>query len=287
MGTYTGFGMTVEQETYYVAVVSNSSVSNLTFVIGTETGNKILLFNITGQNGSIGFCRVTLPSAVMTYPYIVLLDGKQATPSSIKVSNGNATLYFTYPDGSFTARIISSETMRLYEELLQDYVDLQARFGSLNVTYYGLLNNYTVVLSDYSQLQSSFQALNQSYQQLRELNSTYYALLDDYTSLQNQFSELNLTHLALADSYVALQSSFNSLNLTYQQLISNYAQLQTIHDLLNASYQAHLVDASERALNFQRITYAVSAVVGVLLIAIVYLSKQAHSGVAKRRNVES
>jgi parallel beta-helix repeat protein len=287
VGAFSGFSMTVEEETYQVATISNSTVSNLTFVIGTETGNRILLFNITGQNGSIGFCRVTLPSVVMTYPYIVLLDGEQVTPSSIKMSDGNATLYFTYLDGSFTVRIISSETMRLYEELLQDYVELQASFGSLNITYFSLLSDYTTILNNYSQLQSSFQALNESYQQLHELNSTYYVLLDDYTSLQDQFLELNLTHYTLADGHVALQSSFNSLNLTYQQLVSNYAQLHAIHDLLNASYQAHLADASDRTLNFQKITYAVSAVAGVLLIAIVYLSKQAHSGAAKRRSVES
>ncbi len=287
MGTYASFSITAGEEAFRIAAISNSTVTNLTYLIGTETGNRILLFHVVGQDGGIAFCRMSLPAVLMTYPYIVLLDGELVTPSSIWMSNGNATLYFTYPDGNLTVRIISSQTLRLYEELLHDYLELQTSFSDLNATFYTLLGNYTAILSDLVQLQSSYQDLSQSFQQFYEMNSTYYALLDDFANLQNQFSELNTTYYIVADDHVALQIDFNGLNSTYQQLISNYAQLQAIHILLNASYQAHLVDASDLSLNYQKIMYAISAMMGVFLIAIVYLSKQAHTSTTKHLRAES
>ncbi|MEM4703481.1 MAG: NosD domain-containing protein [Candidatus Bathyarchaeia archaeon] len=286
MGKFSDFQINFEGKEYNILTISNWTISALSFNIGSETGNRIILFNITGSNNSTFFFRITFPSDLMTYPYIVLIDGRQVTPSSIKTSDGKTTLYVAHVGGNYTVRIISSEVMRRYEELLNNYTALQKNFVTLNLTYYNLMNNYSVLLSAYTQLQVDFDVLNQSYQQLAELNSTYYALLDNYTALQNQFHELNLAHYNLVTNYVALQNNFDGLNSTYVQLTNNYNVLLTAYGLLNASYYAQMRDVSEQTQNLRNMTYAVSAVIGIMLVAVVYLSKQAHARSAKSR-VES
>ena len=47
--------------TYYVHTVSNSTVSDLNF----NPDNYLISFNVTGQDGTVGFCRVTIPNELL------------------------------------------------------------------------------------------------------------------------------------------------------------------------------------------------------------------------------
>jgi parallel beta-helix repeat protein len=299
MGSFSAFNVTFRGRAYDVSTVSNSTTSGMTLEIGMETGNRILSFNVAGENGTNGFCRITLPTDVMTYPYIVLVDGVPVIPSLVRVLNEeSAFVYFTYSNFNSTVRIISSEALHLYEELQNDYVALQTNFHSLNSTYYGLLTNYTtllnyyvVVLNNYTRLQNNFQTLNQSYQQLSGLNSTYNALLNDYIALQSDFDGLNITYYDILNDYFTLQMSFHDLNLTNDYLLYGYSALQMNFNSLNstyygllrdydqliASYQGHLLDDSGQIQNIRSMMYVVAALVGVFLVTIVYLSKRAHT----------
>jgi parallel beta-helix repeat protein len=164
MGMFSNFSITLERETYGVTVISNSTISVFRFQIGLETGNKIIHFNATGEDGTVGFYRVKIPTKLMNYPHIVLVDGEEFTPTLLNVSNNAyAYLYFTYLHKNHTITIISSKTLALYFELLDGYLKLQKDLYDLNETYYTLLENYNILLYNYTQLQVSFHDLNDSY----------------------------------------------------------------------------------------------------------------------------
>jgi hypothetical protein len=204
MGTFSEFSITLERETYSVTVISNSTISVFRFQIGAETGNKIIYFNATGKDGTSGFCRVKIPTNLMNYPYIVLVDSEEIIPTVLNVSNeAYAYLYFTYLHKNHTITIISSKTLALYFELLDGYLKLQKDLYDLNETYYTLLYNY-------SQLQLSFDELNNSY--LKQLLD-YNILLYNYSQLQISLQELNDSYLEhLMDYSEQMQ---NIRNLTY------------------------------------------------------------------------
>jgi parallel beta-helix repeat protein len=166
MGMISKFSVTLVRETYYVTTICNSTISDFRFEIGPETGNKIIRFNVTGEDGTVGFCRIAIPTELMNYPYILLVGGKETVPTLLDVSNeSHVYLYFTYVHSTHTVTIISSKMLHLYNELLDKHVKLQINLVDLNVTYYALLNNYSVLLANYSQLQESYRALNDSYQE--------------------------------------------------------------------------------------------------------------------------
>ena len=159
MGMFSKFKVTLERETYHVTTICNSTISEFRFEIGPETGNKIIRFNVTGKDDTVGFCRVAIPTELMNYPYIVLVGGEEINATKLDVSNETYVyLYLNYPYNSHTIAIISSKTLYLYNKLLDKYVEL-------NATYYDLLNDYGVLLGNYRQLEESYEELNSSYQE--------------------------------------------------------------------------------------------------------------------------
>jgi len=76
---------------FNVIVDSNSSVSSFEF----RQGDKEIKFSVTGPEGTAGFCNVTIPTGLMTGPWIIFINGVVTSP--IQSGNGTHTfLYFTY-----------------------------------------------------------------------------------------------------------------------------------------------------------------------------------------------
>jgi parallel beta-helix repeat protein len=187
MGMFSDFSITKGGETYSVTVISNSTISSFMFQIGTETGNKIIYFYAADKDGTVGFCRVKIPTELMNYPYIVVVGGEEVTPTVLNVSSeAYVYLYFTYTNRNQVVTIISSKTLQLYLELLDSYLKLQLNLHDLNETYYSLLANNSILLYNYTQLKSIFDELNNSYQQY---------LLDYSEQIQNF---RNLTYIFVA-----------------------------------------------------------------------------------------
>jgi len=185
MGMLSYFKVTWKEETHHVTTICNSTISDFRFEIARETGNKIISFNVTGEDGTVGFCRVMIPTELMNYSYIVLVDREEIIPTLLDISNKtHAYLYFTYVHSSHTITIISSKLLYLYNELLDKYVKLQTDFYDLNSTHYELLNNYGALLGNYSQLLERYGTLNASYQEH----------LLDYSELQGNHTSLLLEH---------------------------------------------------------------------------------------------
>jgi len=304
MGTFSNFKVTWKEETYHVTTICNSTISNFRFEIGPETGNKIIRFNVAGKDGTVGFCRVAIPTDLANYPFIAFVDEEEIIPTLLDVSdNTHVYLYFTYAHSSHTITIISSKLLYLYNELLDEYAKLRIDFYSLNSTYHELLNNQSMLLSSYIQLLESYGTLNLT---THELLSNYSTLLGNYTQLLESYNALNLTthellnkHSILLGNYSQLLESYNALNLTTHELLSNYntilgnhIQLLESYGALNASYQEHLLDYSELQANYtsllleheqniRSLIYVFIATATIFIIAALYLSTHAHRKASK------
>jgi parallel beta-helix repeat protein len=96
---------------YPVAVVSNSTVTNFNF----SQPLKQISFNVAGPDGTIGFCNVTIPKALLWVEtpdeWILLIDGN---PTIILATTENAThnsLYFTYTHTTHKVQIIGTHVI--------------------------------------------------------------------------------------------------------------------------------------------------------------------------------
>jgi hypothetical protein len=190
MGEFSSFDATLAGETYQVSIISNSTVSDFGFEVGPETGNKIIQFNVTGPENTTGFSRIEIPAGLMNTSVIVLVGEKEVAPTWLSSQNTAFNyLYLTYSHSTQTILIISSETLDLYNQLLDEFL-------TLNATYYGLLGNYS------AQLQTD----------INNLSNTYYGLFKSYESLVENYSQLQQSYLDLNASYQAHLSE-NSQNL--------------------------------------------------------------------------
>jgi parallel beta-helix repeat protein len=180
MGPFHDLEVALTGQTYNVNLISNSSISGLRFTFGQETGNKIVLFNVAGGGGKVGFGRIMIPLSLMGMPFIILGGQGEITPTVLNASNSaNVFLYFTWVDSNQTISIISSKTLQLYNDLLGEYANLLAGLNNLNVTQSSFLANYSTLLGNLADLESRYFALN----------SSYYSHLSDYSknvkNLQN------------------------------------------------------------------------------------------------------
>ena len=202
MGTFSNFKVAWKGKTHYVSTTCNSTISDFRFEILRETGNKMIGFDVSGEDGSAGFCRVMIPTELMNYSYIVLVDGEEIIPTVLDVSdNVHAYLYFTYVHSNHTIRIISSRLLYLYNELISEHLKLKMDFHSLNSTLLELLDNYSALLSDYSRLLEKYSTLNASYQ---EHLINYLELQRNHTSLLLEQTQniQNLTYVFIATTAI-------------------------------------------------------------------------------------
>jgi parallel beta-helix repeat protein len=252
MGAFSDFKITWKQETHHVTTICNSIISEFRFEVGTETGNKIISFNVTGKDGTVGFCRVATPTDLTNYPFIVLVDEEETTPTLLNVSDKtHAYLYFTYTHSSHTITIISSKLLYLYNELLDKYAKLQIDFDDLNSTYHEFLNNQSTLLDNYSQLLESYSTLN----------LTTHELLGKYGTLLGNYSQL--------------LESYGALNTSYQKHLLDYSELQT-------NYTSLLLEHTQ---NIRSLTYVFIATTIIFIVAAAYLSTHAHSKVSRGQEI--
>ena len=268
-------------------MLRSSTISDFRFEVGTETGNKIISFSVTGKEGSVGLCRVAIPTDLMNYSCIVLVDEEEITPTLLNVSdNTHVYLYFTYIHSSHTITIISSKLLHLYNELLNKYAKLQTDFDNLNYTYHKLLNNQSMLLNSYIQLLENYNMLN----------LTTHELLSNYSQLLEKYNSLNTTHQELKSNYSQLLESYNTLNSTthelldnYGALLGNYTQLLERYNTLNATYQDNSeLQANYTSLlleheqNIRSLIYVFIATTTIFIIAAAYLSTHAHRKASRK-----
>ncbi|MDH5495536.1 MAG: C39 family peptidase [Candidatus Bathyarchaeota archaeon] len=89
MGMFSDFSATSEHQ---VQTICNSTISNFHF------NGTAIIFNVSGENGTNGFCRICIPTALMNETYRVFVNGTEVshTPLTSISNNTHSYLYFTY-----------------------------------------------------------------------------------------------------------------------------------------------------------------------------------------------
>jgi len=90
MGMFSDFNATSE---HHVQTICNSSISDFQY------NGSVILFNVSGKNGTTGFCRICIPNALMNETYHVFVNGTEILPPPLPLPCSNSThsyLYFTY-----------------------------------------------------------------------------------------------------------------------------------------------------------------------------------------------
>ena len=105
MGSYSNFSINYQEETYYIATSCNSTISYFQF----DEDAKSVSFNVTGDNGTEGFCRVIIPKAIIENlwqgNYTVLLNG-EPWPFRNWTDATNTYIYLNYTHSEHQITII-------------------------------------------------------------------------------------------------------------------------------------------------------------------------------------
>jgi hypothetical protein len=105
MGPFNTFSVgTWNGTAYSIDTVSNSRITNVAFNATAKTLN----FNVTGTSGTPGFCRVDIPTGLMSGQWTLIVGGTLYSNQTV-IQSGNYTyIYFTYTQGTKTVQIEST-----------------------------------------------------------------------------------------------------------------------------------------------------------------------------------
>jgi parallel beta-helix repeat protein len=113
MGMFNSFNVTyytppIVPHACNVTVISNSTISDFVAPIWIEHPEVIFLqFNVSGAEGSTGFCRVSFPTAMMNGTYHVSVNGIEIPYTLLPFSDANYSyLYFDYTHSTQQVTII-------------------------------------------------------------------------------------------------------------------------------------------------------------------------------------
>jgi hypothetical protein len=88
MGVFSDFKVTSDVD---IQAVSNSTVSDFQF------NGTALLFNVTGENGATGFCRISIPTTLINGTLTVYVNGAEEPYTLLRESTSTESyLYSTY-----------------------------------------------------------------------------------------------------------------------------------------------------------------------------------------------
>lgn len=88
MGMFNSFNASPE---YDIQTVCNSTISTFNF------NDTTISFNVSGQTGTAGFCRICVPTALMNDTYRIFVNDTEVTYTTLPLSNSTHTyIYFTY-----------------------------------------------------------------------------------------------------------------------------------------------------------------------------------------------
>jgi parallel beta-helix repeat protein len=97
--------------TYDVDMICNSSISNLNF----NSTAKTLTFDVTGTNGTGGFCRVDIPKKLMwcntSDQWTVTINGTMSSDFTVTTDANFTYIYFTYHHSTELVQIQSTSTI--------------------------------------------------------------------------------------------------------------------------------------------------------------------------------
>jgi parallel beta-helix repeat protein len=98
MGTFSSFTVTSQ---YSVQTICNSTISSFRF------NGTAISFDVSGENGTVGFCRICISNALMNDPFRVFVNGTEVAYTLFPYSNdAHAYLHFNYTHSTQSVVII-------------------------------------------------------------------------------------------------------------------------------------------------------------------------------------
>jgi parallel beta-helix repeat protein len=98
-GMFHSFNVSWVDSGHIVDLISNSTISGFDVgILSLEDPNaRIISFNVTGKNDTVGFCRILIPTALMDGTYRILVNGTEVPSNLLQCSNStHSYLYFNY-----------------------------------------------------------------------------------------------------------------------------------------------------------------------------------------------
>lgn len=95
-------------------LTSNSTVSSLIF----DQANKKITFSVNGPNDTEGYFDLSLPKALLSGPWTILLDGTDVTSQITSTENATqTTFHFVYHQSGHSVQIVGSNVVPEYSSL--------------------------------------------------------------------------------------------------------------------------------------------------------------------------
>lgn len=164
-------------------------------------------------------------------PHIILWP----YPLGVNQSLPTAEINFTLPQN---ANGILKCTLYVQTNQTADYPSYtfytthvsEPTFSEMQSLYYDMLANYTSLQADYETLLSEYDGLLANYS---SLFANYTELLSEYDALSAQYNAQVSTYQTLLDYYNKLSNDYDTLNANYRSKITELGDLQTDYDNLN------------------------------------------------------
>jgi len=148
MGNFTDFNVAWEEESHHVYIISNSTISDFAFKVTYEPEiRKRISFNVTGEDGTVGFCRVMVPTVLVNYSYYVMVQGEEVDVKVLDISNDtHAYLYFTYTSTTKHVVIVPEFLSALILPFFMILAIFAAVFQRKTITVGRKTRGYTLVI---------------------------------------------------------------------------------------------------------------------------------------------
>jgi parallel beta-helix repeat protein len=106
MGQYLQFSIDIENQSYTVAVISNSTISGLQYNRSSDNKTGTVSFSVN-STGDKGFTRILIPSVLIASPFAVTVDHASVSYSVISTNGTQTWVYFTYLRGEHEVTVAS------------------------------------------------------------------------------------------------------------------------------------------------------------------------------------
>jgi predicted nuclease with TOPRIM domain len=106
-------------------------------------------------------------------------------------------------------------------------------FSEMQSLYYEMLANYTSLQTDYETLLNEYNDLLANF---TSLLANYTALLSEHNDLLTKYDTQVANYQTLLNSYNKLSSDYNTLDSNYRSQLSKYNALQADYDSLNSTF---------------------------------------------------
>ena len=150
------FSVLMENKTYLIDAVSNSTISDFQFHSNLGDRTKAVSFKVNGA----GFCRISIPHSLVSPPFTVKVDDSSPLYSKKVYANRTHTwIYFTYAPSEHEVTIMQifpSEQLVLFQWATLGLTIIAVVLFSITVNYYRLFSKQKKVIEAYESEVGSF-----------------------------------------------------------------------------------------------------------------------------------